>query len=234
MGLPLTDLVHRAYQVILDTLFPPRCVTCDAGGAWFCARCQANIIPLTEPWCPRCLTATPEGKLCEHCRDADVALAGLAAAGVHDGVLRAAILAYKYGNRQPLADPLSRLIVEAIAPATLHATLVMPVPSHPRRVAQRGYDHADMLASRVAVGLGLPYDNTRLVRVRFTQPQARMTAQERHANVADAFKSAALPDQPHVLLVDDVYTSGSTMRACAKELLVSGAAGVTGAVAARA
>ncbi len=234
MGLFSPAFIYRAYQAVLDTLFPPRCVICNAAGAWFCAICCQSIIPLTQPWCPRCLIATPDGNLCEHCRDADVVLTELSAVGVHDGVLRAAILAYKYGNRQPLARPLGQLIVEAIDPNRLIATLVMPVPSHPRRVAQRGYDHADLLASRVAAGLNLPYDNSRLARVRFTQPQVRMTAQERHANVADAFKASALPEHPDVLLVDDVYTSGSTMRACAKALLANGAASVTGAVLARA
>ncbi len=234
MRLPSIALTHRAYQAVLDTLFPPRCVICNSAHDWFCARCRANIIPLTQPWCPRCLTPTPNGELCAHCRAADVALVGLTAAGVHDGALRAAILAYKYGNRPPLATSLSQLIIQSLDRHTLAATLVMPVPSHPRRIAQRGYDHTDMLASRVAAGLGLSYDNKRLMRVRFTQPQVRMTAQERHANVADAFKAADLAEHPDVLLVDDVYTSGSTMRACAKELLEAGAASVMGAVVARA
>lgn len=227
-------ITRRAYGAALDILFPPRCVICNDAAEWLCAACQRNIIPLTQPWCPRCLIPQPTDTLCDTCRDAEVALDGLVAVGVHDGVLRAAILAYKYGNRPSLAPALSRLMVEAASSRRPGATIVMPVPSHPRRVAQRGYDHTHLLASQVASTLGLAYDNQSLVRVRFTPPQVGRTAQERHANVADAFEAAPLAASSRILLVDDVYTSGSTMRACAKELLAHGAAGVMGAVIARA
>ncbi|MFN8498050.1 MAG: ComF family protein [Anaerolineae bacterium] len=224
---------RRAYEAALDILFPPRCVICNHAAEWLCAACQRNIIPLTEPWCPRCLSPQPTHTLCDTCRDAEVALDGLVAVGVHDGVLRAAILAFKYGNRPMLAAALSHLLIEA-APGSLNGCIVMPVPSHPRRVAQRGYDHTHLLAYRVAAGLGLPYDRNCLTRARYTPPQVGRTAQERHANVADAFRVAPLTGSPRILLVDDVYTSGSTMRACAKELLAHGASGVMGAVIARA
>ncbi|MFN8471337.1 MAG: ComF family protein [Anaerolineae bacterium] len=222
------------YKTVLDILFPPRCVVCNAAGEWFCATCRRKIIPLTRPWCPRCHLALPTETLCETCRGADVALDGLIAVGVHDGVLRTTIHAYKYDNRPPLAAILSSLIVEAMKRDIFAATLVMPVPSHPRRIAQRGYDHTHLLASRVAAGLGLPYDNKSLSRVRFTPPQVGMTAKERHANVANAFGVTPLSDHRRILLVDDVYTSGSTMRACAKELLANGADAVIAAVVARA
>jgi ComF family protein len=150
-----------------------------------------------------------------------------------------AIVRMKYESRPDLARPLGDLLWRALAPrtGTLRAgALVVPVPLHPLRLADRGYNQSALLAARVARYLGARFAPLALARGRDTPRQANLDRASRLANVAGAF-SVRHPDRVRdatVLLIDDVCTTGATLEACSSVLRAGGAREVVTAVLARA
>ena len=143
------------------------------------------------------------------------------------------IHALKYERRRSISAPLGALMRAAGARVLEGADLVVPVPLHPRREFQRGFNQADDLARH----LGLPVASL-LKRVVFTRSQIELPKEERHANVRFAFAFAPvprslIPDPRIVVLVDDVSTTGSTLDACARVLKTAGVKEVRAITAAR-
>lgn len=224
-------------DVLLDLLFPPRCVGCDRRGEWLCAACRAALAPPTSR-CLRCGRAISQRRrppLCAACRPLGSPLAGLLAGHAFDGALRAAVHALKYRRARHLAEPLADLLLALPLPP---ADLLIPIPLHPSRLAQRGYNQSSLLAVEIARVTGLPLDEGILRRTRPTPPQTELLAAERRANVVGAFEVVASAGPRlagrRVLLLDDVCTTGSTLEAAAACLIEAGAAEIWGVVLARA
>jgi ComF family protein len=142
----------------------------------------------------------------------------------------------KYQGVIELADPLGKLLAQTYQRHHLQADIVLPVPLHPERQRQRGFNQATLLARACARQLGIPWDERLLIRRRATSSQVGLTASERRANVAAAF---SLPSSTRrirertILLIDDVSTTGATLEACARPLLDAGAQAVWGLVLAK-
>jgi ComF family protein len=208
---------------VLDLLFPPRCVGCGRGGHWFCPACVAAIVP-APAW-----------------RAGLEPLAGLWVTGLYEDPLRLAIQALKYEGRRQVAGPLGQLLAatyrrQTRGRARLRFDAVLPVPLHPKRQAERGYNQSALLARGLARGVGLPVREDILYRSRHTPPQVGLDMGKRRANVAGAF--ACQPGHPllkgcRLLLVDDVCTTGATLAACAEALRAAGASEVWGLTLAR-
>jgi ComF family protein len=154
------------------------------------------------------------------------------AIGAYDGALRAIVHALKYDGRRSLAVPLAALMRARAAALVDAADVAVPVPLHPSRLRQRGFNQAADLAR----GLGVPVVSARK-RVRATPTQTSLPAARRHGNVRGAFtitRHARVLAGCTVLLVDDVSTTGATLDACARTLKAAGAAEVRALTAARA
>lgn len=146
------------------------------------------------------------------------------AAGLYqyDAPLREAILLFKYRRRRAMAGPLSALLVEALPANAQACDAIVPVPLHSSRLRERGFNQSALLAEAVGAALGRPLDQG-LVRLRETQHQVGSDGHQREANVRDAFGWRAPEGAPRVvLLIDDVLTTGATMRACARALRAAG------------
>jgi ComF family protein len=159
-------------------------------------------------------------------------------ASVFGGAVARAIVRLKSGRRSEIARPLGDLLWQAVAPRKedLGSAVAVPVPLHPSRLAERGFNQSTLLAARLARRLGVPLWPSALSRTRDTPPQATLARGARLANVADAFV-ARQPEHVsgrNVLLVDDVWTTGATLEACESALLAAGATRVAWAVVARA
>lgn len=239
----MSQMINKAVTTFLDVMFPPRCAGCDRPGALWCDVCRASVAPIRTPACPTCLKLVWGADGCDVCRDNPNGLDGLHAVGIYtpgdtDEVrppFSKAIRAYKYQDYHALAEPLAAMLADILVVNRPPATLVAPVPSHPRRLAERGYDHAYELARRIAHRLGLPCRPDTLLRTRYTLPQARrgLSHDQRRENVKGAFIAGSMRPGSVVLLIDDVYTSGATMTECALMLRQAGAHGVWGAVLGR-
>jgi len=144
-----------------------------------------------------------------------------------EGPLRQAIHHLKYNGRACLAEPLGSLIVERWEKAALPADLIVPVPLHPARLRERGYNQSTLLAHQLAQACGLPVVEDALRRVKATLPQITLNAEQRKVNVQDAFEAQAdLVQGRRVLLIDDVCTTGATLAACSHALKQAGATSV--------
>ena len=152
-----------------------------------------------------------------------------------DGAMREAILSFKYRNVKALASLLAQLMTEYLVANPLPAEVLVPVPLHRRRLRQRGYNQASLLAVELGRLSSMPVVDGSLVRLRDTPAQTRTrSAEERQSNVAQAFfcRNQELAGKG-VLLIDDVCTSGATLDACATALKAAGATSVWGLTVAR-
>ncbi len=214
---------------LLDTIYPPRCTGCRRRGAWLCARCLTAIEKLPRPFCVRC-HASFDGSGADHrCGVGANAALVVTAGGVFGGPLRPAIHALKYEGRHAVASALVTLVAPHLQGLLQDGDLLTPIPLHPSRERQRGYNQSLVAARELArlLPLGLAPDALR--RIRRTATQMELPAARRSANVRDAF--SARPDLVtgrRVWLLDDVVTTGSTMQEAARTLREAGALEVRG------
>ena len=155
------------------------------------------------------------------------------AAAHHAGPLRQGIHHLKYENQPELAPLLARYLVATFAQApwqAIHAKVdgVVPVPLHRDHLAARGYNQAELLAAAFCQQVQLPLYIDWVERERSTRSQVGLNAQERQINVDNAFVAHHQVENKVILLVDDVYTTGATLRACAAAALAAGATAVYG------
>jgi ComF family protein len=174
-----------------------------------------------------------ENDLCTICRENMPNFDSVYSFGNYEGSLRALIHLFKYGKIESLALPLSRLILRTI-PLDETFDMAIAMPMHWRKQWERGFNQAQLLAQPVAKRYGLKL-STNLVRRRYTKAQAGLGAAERSENLKDSFrvKRPAQLAGKRVLLVDDVFTTGSTLRMAAESLKAAGAAHVTAVTLAR-
>lgn len=218
----------------LNLLFPPHCIGCRQVGAWLCADCLAQIPRVEPPFCARCGNALATGGLCARCRTAPLQIERIRSVVYFEGVLREAVHRFKYRGRTVLAEPLGGLMAAYWIQHPMPADIVVPVPLHTARLRERGYNQAALLAREMACRVGLALNEQALVRRRATASQVKLDARQRRENVRDAFHCSgdALTGK-QVLLIDDVYTTGATLAACAVALHEGGARSVQALTLAR-
>jgi ComF family protein len=201
----------------LNTWLPRRCPGCHAqlgSGAGLCPACQALLRPRVERHSPLRERPTPH----------------LLTLGDYRGPLRRAISELKFRGSRELAE-LCADEWAAQLPAAWQVGVVSGASLHPGRARQRGFDQTELLACALAARLGVPAP-TLLRRTRPTQQQARLSGSQRAANLGGAFEAALHVDCP-ILLVDDVLTTGATLRAATQALTAAGMGPVYYAVIAR-
>ncbi len=240
----MRETVELVWNGLLDLVYPPCCLVCGKrmeSGA-LCESCIRSFAPLLPPFCDRCGGLTEEAgrAVCNSCETGPGApYQWSQAMGHFGGPLRDAILRFKYEGKAALAHPLGLALARSLdSPPSplLTSTLgeklafdaVVPVPLHPSKLRQRGFNQSERLARVVAQERNWKLDANGIVRVRKTRVQARLEGAQREENVRGAF--ACRPPQRYagqcVLVVDDVLTTGSTVREVARVIRDAGAARV--------
>ena len=235
--MPIRNLLQKSSQTLLDFFLPPHCLNCKTLGSWLCQDCIGTIALLPLTVCEHCGEPQTTQTLCPRCLHHPLqSLDGVRAASYFENnPIRVAIHGLKYQNHRAIASVLSQLLIDAYQRYELKTDVIIPVPLHPARLKERGYNQSTLLAVQMGEFFNLPVNNTTLCRIRQTRPQVGLGIDERKQNVEDAFQciEGVVSDQ-NVLLVDDVWTTGATMNACALALKRGGASSVWGLTLARA
>lgn len=237
-------VVKRIFFNIVAFLLPRACplclqTLCDQSSAEpFCSDCMAAIRPLPENGlCSRCalpFTATEQNShLCGRCLKDPPHFSHVYAVGYHEQALRRAIHQFKFNHRVHLDLALCRLL-ELRLPRDCHFDLIVPVPLHRRRLRKRGYNQSLLLARQLGRRRGIEVAAQALLKTRDTRNQQELGAARRRTNLKRAFSLNLDVEDKHILLVDDVMTTGETARACSILLRRGGAASIEVAVIGRA
>ena len=239
MVLPATlaATVRSAARTVLDYALPPRCPSCGTivpQPHLFCLTCWNRLTFLGEPCCARCglpfAYSSEAGAECGRCLSEPPPFDRLRAAVAYDPVARKVALKLKYSGRPGVAETLAGLMARHLRPAGDAERLLMPVPLHRWRLWRRGYNQSALIAESLSRRSAIPAASSLLLRTRHTPPLRGLGRSERAAAVRGAFALAegarARVEGRHIVLVDDVFTSGATAGACARVLKRAGAAQV--------
>jgi len=224
---------RRVGAFCLDVLFPPVCGGCGRVGVLLCPACVVRLVPVAGPICLCCGRALDRaadiaGGLCHDCAATPPLLAQMRAPLRYAEPASSLIHRLKYEGCFALGPALAGVLIDGWPRWPSPPDLIVPIPLHPRRRRQRGYNQSELLARPLAAAVGVGYSATALQRTRHTPPQVGLGPEARAANVQGAFTAA--PAEAHgraIVLIDDVLTTGATMTAAAGALLAAGAATVS-------
>lgn len=215
-------------------LLASSCLLCaaESGDQLLCPACRADLPALPEKCCPRCGDRTTHGERCGACLHTPPHFSGVSACFRYAFPVDRLIQALKYQHRLPLAAWFGRQLASILSAAE-HDRIV-PLPLHPSRLRERGFNQAVEIARTLGRCLDLPVDVTSLQRHRATPAQAGLPLRQRQDNVRGAFECHSDLSGERILLVDDVFTSGASAGEAARVLCLHGAINVHVAVVARA
>lgn len=228
----------RMKETLLDVLLPQTCPACRQdinSKEALCRGCRALLRPAEPPWCLRCCAAIRSTRShCLACSSRIFACGLIRAAFLYRGPAPPLIHAFKYKGRASAAKAAGAWMAEAWPrfPELKGFDAILPMPLHPRRQRERGYNQAELLARELSAGTGLPCAGL-ISRLKFTRPQWTLSRQKRFNNVKNVFRAEKAAAGGKFLLIDDVCTSGASLEGCAQALLEAGAIEVGAYVFAR-
>lgn len=197
---------RRLANTALDLIYPPQCLSCHRAGSLLCSDCQAKI-PVPPPLI-----------------EADSPIAERRATAEFDGVIQQAIHALKYKSQYRYTEPLGQRLATELSHAGWQPDLIAATPLHTTRLRSRGYNQSALLAELLSAKANIPFCPELLHRTRDTRAQVGLNTHERQANVRGAFEAdSKLATGKRIVIVDDVYTTGATLRECADTLRNAGA-----------
>lgn len=217
---------------LVDIFFPKRCVACGSFGSYVCAECVNKLPEVKHQKCPMCEGRSIIGKTHKRCEKA-LGMDGLVGVFRHTGVMRKMINKFKFSWVSDLVGDLSEAMISFGNMETLSKKkfdVVTSIPLHKSRLRERGFNQSSLIAERVADYLRTPFNETLLERVKNTKIQSGLVRKERVENIKGAFELMGSVKGKKVLLVDDVWTTGSIMRECVKVLKRNGVKEVWGLV----
>ncbi len=223
------------WSILRQLIFPGSCVLCGSSRAaapGLCPACEQEL-PAAECSCDRCGLPLATQGTCGRCLQHPLPFDRTRAAFLYGPPLDRLITSLKFGGRLALAELLGGLMVQRLRPFDVLPDTLVPVPLHPRRLRQRGYNQAVELARPLARALGVPLGAELCRRTRATPSQSELNREARARNVRGAFEAAPLTGQ-RVALIDDVMTTGATVASLAQAVRRAGAVRVEVWVLARA
>lgn len=221
----------RIKETVLNILFPRRCPVCGEitrpEGSLICPSCLPKLSLVTNPVCKKCgkEILDPAAEFCEDCRRRRHAFEYGVALYNYNEAARRSMAQVKYNNKREYLDFYGAALAARYGRRirAMKADAIVPVPVHPQRRRKRGFNQAEVLARVLGKRLEIPVVPGMLLRTKKTQPQKNLNAAERLKNLSGAFAAGTVPAGVRsVLLVDDIYTTGSTIEACARTLRAAG------------
>jgi ComF family protein len=236
---------YSGMRALASLLYPPACTICATAvsdGEYLCEACDDKITRIVPPFCEKCsepfIGAITGTFHCANCANRKIHFDAAIAAYRSRGIVRRVILDFKYGRQTHLRHLIGEWLCAAFRDPRLCGRpfdVAIPVPLHPARQRDRGFNQAELLADFMGRRMSIPTQSA-LERTRYTTTQTAFDRTERIANLRNAFRLRKKADVRglRVLLVDDVLTTGSTLSECARILKAAGAGSVHAVTAARA
>ncbi len=221
----LTLQITSLFWKSMDWLYPPRCCNCDRRGFAFCEECFSAIERLSIICCKKCgYPIHNRNKLCDECNLEPPLFTQMQSWAVFSGPVRTAIHALKYKRNLALGSILAKPLIDMVEKSGWQIDLVVPVPLSKSRMQSRGYNQAALISRYLAASLNIRHSSRDLRRIKNTITQTKMNVNKRFTNLLDAFyANPATLKKKNVLIIDDVVTTGATMRNCTNALLTAGA-----------
>jgi ComF family protein len=213
--------LHEWTRPALDLLAPPECAGCGLIGTIWCRACRDKTAVLSGELCPTCGGQT-DSQVCRHCEEYAAVYSQARSYAEYSLPFRRLVIRLKYTPDRSLGDQAARLVLDAAGQFLESADIVVPVPLSPNRLERRGYNQVDLFGRPLATHLGRPYRPESLYRARETRSQVGLSIDQRMTNLEAAFNARDVAGL-RVLLLDDVFTSGSTANSCARALFQAGA-----------
>lgn len=214
----------------LDLLFPPRCPFCDVvmQVSGVCDSCMKKLVFVTDPFCMKCgkQLERAEEEYCNDCMKTKHLFQKGRSLLVYEDLVRHSIYRYKYGKRKEYARVYGFLLKNHLEEfiCQTKADCFVPVPLHKKRFRKRGYNQAKLLAKALEKQVGIPCRDDWVKRIKNTRPQKELDALTRQNNLKKAFKITGNDVKlKTIILIDDIYTTGSTIDALTQAFLSAGA-----------
>ena len=225
------QFIAHTFNNLLSFIYPPRCLVCDILLPAFkdytrCSSCSNILVSMEAPFC---ICGLPKNN-CKGC--GPHSFSTNRSAFLYNGIIQDVIYKFKYGKKPFMAKGLVSLMVKEIGSEIFqNADIIAPIPIHKKRQRTRGFNQSALLAKEITNQLNLPPPKTILFRIKETKPLAGLTPLMRANILKDAFiiNPKITVANKTILLIDDIYTTGATLNACAKHLYENGAKDVLGA-----
>ena len=188
----MKNRIYNLYWDFIDLLFPPACGGCKQPGVRWCEDCQQQTSKIQPPICEICGQKIQSSGICWRCKKSQPQISAVRSWAEFNGPLRNALHDLKYRKNTGLGISLGKHLIELLRENNWPIDLVAPVPLGGKRIKQRGYNQADLLARPLAYTLQLPYNPHTIMRVRETQSQVELSLIERQKNMNGAFKAQAI------------------------------------------
>lgn len=229
------QMLFKHLKSLRDALLPGSCLLCAAGcgGHLICPPCRRALPSLGGGCCPRCAEPGCGGLPCGHCQNTPPHFDAAWALWRYEHPVDRLIQALKYQGQLGLAQTFAQALAPVLAAGAQDWDGIIPLPLHPARLAERGFNQTHEISRHLARHLGLALMPHLLQRTRATPPQASLPLDKRQANMRNAFHCPGGVDKMSLLLVDDVLTTGATLAEAARTLKLLGASRVDVAVMAR-
>lgn len=240
-------------KFVLDLFFPKKCFGCGKNGTYICQSCLNKIEIAKNNKCPFCDRPIPDTQICQKCQEKSSLARLIWAVPYSNPLIKELIRIFKYHYVKELAEPLSKLLIKNLentssisSISNISNIIVIPVPLHKRRLRERDFNQAELLAKEMAENFSMPLETEILKRKKFTPPQAKIkNYKTRRENLKDIFEinpefvkkcvaeNKNLLKDKTIILIDDVSTTGATLSEAAKVLKRAGAKEVWGLVIAK-
>jgi ComF family protein len=230
-----STIYHLLWEGV-DLIFPPHCAGCETLGYRWCPNCASQVKRIAPPFCEKC--GIPHSQRLnpkDHCANFLESIHFIRSCSIYEPPISNAIKKLKYQRDIGIAEILAFYLVELYNTLNCDVDFIIPVPLSKKRFQERGYNQSSLIAKPFSLAIGRPMKTQALFRKKETKSQVGLSREERSENVAGAFfaeKSQVIGKS--IILIDDVTTTGSTLEACAKELIKEGAKTIVGLTIARA
>lgn len=223
MDLTILDTLRHYSEALLDLIYPPhiKCMVCNRYlmnriGPNLCCECMENISFITR-------NIFQSNELTEHFFHKAIAVAE------YKGAIRDLVFRLKYYDATYLSRDIAQMMTNSIKAEEIYGDMLMAVPLHPQREKERGYNQSHLLAKFISRNLDIHYENNNLVRIKNTKAMHNLSKNQRSDNLRNAFqiRDRQAIEGKDILLIDDIFTTGTTADACSKVLMEGGAKSVT-------